>query len=1075
MGLTPLSLGAFSNVELELANNVIAYNMVYGRDYSARGWAIDVGYADPGSQAPTNVKLTLRNNIFAFNSYNNPDGQTGLYLGPGVVLTESNNLYFSREDGEIYLAATDRWYSRTEIVSGVWTSETSQGSGDLGEDPRFVDMLGADFHLQPSNPGIDAGTLLGAPADDLGRRSRPQGGGYDVGAYEYSSVNPNPPMIDWCPVFPANNIWNAPVDMLPVDTNSAAFVTAIGADANMHADFGSGTWQGGPIGIPYVSVPGDQPGTAVSFDYAGESDPGPYPIPENPPIEGGPESTGDRHMLIVDRDECKLYELYAAYTQPDGTWDAGSGAIFDLKSNALRPESWTSADAAGLPILPGLVRYEEAASGEINHAIRFTAPNTRRDYVWPARHYASSLTDAQYPPMGQRFRLKASFDISGFSPDVQVILRALKKYGMILADNGAPWYISGVPDERWSNEILHQLDESLPGSAFEAVDASTLMMDPNSAQVSENPVPPASTVKLIFIHHSTGENWLADDIGELGITLRDSNYFVSDTNYGWGPDEIGSYTDIGHWWLWFRGPNSATYLSALYAENGQHSSYSRLPNDPGDENKIIVFKSCFPNSALKGSPSDPVPSIENNPLKGEDSSSSYHTIANAKGIYIDILNYFRTRQDKLFIIITAPPLSDPTYSDNARAFNQWLTSEWLQNYPYNNVFVFDFYNVLTSNGGNPNINDLGWATGNHHRWWQGAVQHKIDDGGNTLAYFSGDDHPSRAGNLKATGEFVPLLNLAYDRWRSQATVYTVTFYSDPPTGRITAGGVTKIDGSTGTYTANQQVHVFANTPSGFSFSYWETFGISISDEFSRDALINVASDGWLRAHFKANHSASITGIVVVPDPGNVGQGSKMTFTVTVHSTGTKDISTAKVQLKIFKPGGGVAASPFASLTNFKAGTDRTVQITYMLPKSAPTGGWTYDVYVYRGTTILDQLTRQSFTVQASIISGQIISVSDSPDPVTRRGTATFTITIKNTGNIVWSSARITVKIYKSSGTLATQRIVTVMNVAPGVDYTRSLTWLVPATSPTGQYTYTVAVAYLTTIVATSTGNTLTVN
>lgn len=291
----------------------------------------------------------------------------------------------------------------------------------------------------------------------------------------------SPPSLAGCPVFPANNIWNQPVDWLPLDPASSAYVSTIGASRTVHADFGSGTWEGFPIGIPYTTVPGTQPKVAVSFVYAGESDPGPYPIPPDAPVEGNPAGSGDRHVLVLDRDACKLYELYAAVRQPDNSWRAGSGAVFDLNSHALRPETWTSADAAGLPILPGLVRYDEVAAGEIAHALRFTAPQTRRAYVWNARHYASSLTGSQYPPMGQRFRLKASFNISSFSPANQVILRALKKYGMILADNGSAWYISGAPDSRWDNDDLHRLG-SIPGSAFEAVNSGILQMQPNSGR-----------------------------------------------------------------------------------------------------------------------------------------------------------------------------------------------------------------------------------------------------------------------------------------------------------------------------------------------------------------------------------------------------------------------------------------------------------------------------------------------------------------------------------------------------------------------------------------------------------------
>jgi hypothetical protein len=308
--------------------------------------------------------------------------------------------------------------------------------------------------------------------------------------------------INGCQLLPVNNIWNTPVDNLPVDANSQQYINTIGANDNVHADFGSGLWDGGPIGIPYTTVPGTQEKVNVTFYYDDESDPGPYPIPPNAPIEGGSNSDGDRHVIVVDRDNCILYEIYDAWPQPDGSWEAGSGAIYDLKSNALRPAGWTSADAAGLPILPGLVRYEEVAAGEINHAIRFTAPQTRRKYIWPARHYASSLTGTQYPPMGQRFRLKAGFDISGFSAKNQVILRALKKYGMILADNGSSWFISGAPDSRWNNDDLHQL-HNIKGSDFEAVDESSLMINPNSGQAKQSVTPATITVTS----PNGGEQW----------------------------------------------------------------------------------------------------------------------------------------------------------------------------------------------------------------------------------------------------------------------------------------------------------------------------------------------------------------------------------------------------------------------------------------------------------------------------------------------------------------------------------------------------------------------------------------
>lgn len=268
-------------------------------------------------------------------------------------------------------------------------------------------------------------------------------------------------------LFPADNPWNQPVDAALLDPNSAAIIANIGATKAFHPDFGA-NWNGGPFGIPYVVVSGTQARVPVSFEYADESDPGPYPVPPNPPIEGGASSTGDRHILIVDRGAWKLYELFAAYPQSSGSWHAGSGAIFDLNSNALRPAGWTSADAAGLPILPGLVRYDEVAVGEITHALRFTVSVTRRAYIPPARHWASSNTDPLRPPMGMRVRLKASFNISAYPARVQVILRALKKYGMIVADNGSDWYLSGVADARWSDAEINTLKQ-LHGSDFEVV------------------------------------------------------------------------------------------------------------------------------------------------------------------------------------------------------------------------------------------------------------------------------------------------------------------------------------------------------------------------------------------------------------------------------------------------------------------------------------------------------------------------------------------------------------------------------------------------------------------------------
>jgi hypothetical protein len=274
-----------------------------------------------------------------------------------------------------------------------------------------------------------------------------------------------------CPVFPATSPWNLRVDRLPVARDSARVVAAIGRDDRLHADFGSGLWKGAPIGIPITLVPGTQPKIRVAFKYASESDKGPYPIPRNVAIEGGRRSDGDRHAVIVDRDRCKLYELFALRPKPGGGWRAGSGAIWDLRSNRLRPQGWTSADAAGLPILPGLARYEEVARGRIEHAFRFTVSRTRRAYVWPARHYASELDDPSLPPMGLRFRLERSYPIRGFPRQARIVLRALKEYGMMVADNGSDWFVSGAPHPKWSNEQLHTLHR-VPGSAFEVVEPS---------------------------------------------------------------------------------------------------------------------------------------------------------------------------------------------------------------------------------------------------------------------------------------------------------------------------------------------------------------------------------------------------------------------------------------------------------------------------------------------------------------------------------------------------------------------------------------------------------------------------
>ncbi len=291
---------------------------------------------------------------------------------------------------------------------------------------------------------------------------------------------PQPPAAG-CVFLPADNIWHRNIAGLPVHANSANYMNSIGLGSILHPDFASGTWNGGPIGIPFIMVPGNQPRVPMSFLYTSQSEPGPYPIPANAPIQGGPNSTGDRHVIVVDQDTCIGYELFKAYPNADGSWHADAGAKWSLNTNVLRPNGWTSADAAGLPILPGLVRYDEVAAGYINHAIRFTSETINQSYIWPARHSDGSSSSSNAPPMGLRVRLKASTNISTYDPSVRVVLQALKDYGMILADSGTSLDIGGVPDSRWNDNVMHTL-EQFHGSDFEAVDESSLMVDANSGQ-----------------------------------------------------------------------------------------------------------------------------------------------------------------------------------------------------------------------------------------------------------------------------------------------------------------------------------------------------------------------------------------------------------------------------------------------------------------------------------------------------------------------------------------------------------------------------------------------------------------
>ncbi len=277
--------------------------------------------------------------------------------------------------------------------------------------------------------------------------------------------------------FPGDNAWNRDVSGDPVDPNSAAIISFIGGGTGLHPDFGAGLWQGAPIGIPYSVVSSSNqakvPVAIAPSGYPTECDPGPMPIPASAPVEGGNASSGDRHVLVMDRDTCVLYELYKAHLQTNGGWTADSTAIWDLKANALRPYGWTSADAAGLPIFPGLARYDEVAAGAITHALRFTVPTSRKAYVLPATHMAGSSSSASAPPMGLRVRLKAAVDISTYPLQARIVLTAMKRYGLILADNGRAWYISGAPDERWDNNQLAALS-GINGSDFEVVQMGTV-------------------------------------------------------------------------------------------------------------------------------------------------------------------------------------------------------------------------------------------------------------------------------------------------------------------------------------------------------------------------------------------------------------------------------------------------------------------------------------------------------------------------------------------------------------------------------------------------------------------------
>ncbi len=373
-----------------------------------------------------------------------------------------------------------------------------------------------------------------------------------------SSPNRANSLLGNCSLFPVNNIWNARIDSLPVHARSADWVTSIGRSTGFHMDFGSGTWAGGPIGIPYNIVGASTPKVPVSFYYADESDVGPYPMPSSPRIEFG----SDHHILIVDSSTCKLYEIYDA-SYSGGRWHAGSGAIWDLNSNLLRPNTWTSADAAGLPILPGLVRYDEILSGKINHALRFTASQTNR-YIWPARHLTSNDAAPQIPPMGARFRLKSSFNISGYSTEMQVILQAMKSYGIILADNGADWYVSGAPDSRWNNDMLHTLD-ALSGNDFEAVDTALIKVSADSGVVK---------APVVTISGNAGEAGVllkyTDGVPKSVLSDINGNYRIN-VPANWSGKIIPSKTGVISFY-----PTSRSYILLKASQTGQNYRRNRF-------------------------------------------------------------------------------------------------------------------------------------------------------------------------------------------------------------------------------------------------------------------------------------------------------------------------------------------------------------------------------------------------------------------------------------------------------------------------------------------------------------------
>ena len=363
-----------------------------------------------------------------------------------------------------------------------------------------------------------------------------------------ATTTPNGPISTQ--LFSKASPWKADVSALPVDARSNAYLASMGMDTEVHPDFGT-TWNGAPNGIPYVLVRGTQPKVPVTFYYPGESDPGPYPIPRNAPVEAG----SDHHILVLDTDNRKLYEVYdARFNARYGRWDCGSGAVWDLDAMPVRPDGWTSADAAGLPMLPGLVRYDEVAKGEITHALRFTVPRTQAKYVYPALHQASDSADPALPPMGLRVRLKRTFDISGFPKPVQVIFRALKKYGMIVADNGGPWYISGAPDSRWNDDLLHAITR-VKGSDFEVVDTTRIQP---AAPVIYSGRAFATRVGGRYVRTS----WFADPAGKA---------WNASVDWGDGTRQVLALTKDKRFRLCHKYTKAGVHYMAIYVRNDKRA------------------------------------------------------------------------------------------------------------------------------------------------------------------------------------------------------------------------------------------------------------------------------------------------------------------------------------------------------------------------------------------------------------------------------------------------------------------------------------------------------------------------